>query len=259
MAENKTVIFALGDSFTEGVGASGENTWLRHFEDLINSDSSSNYFTINCGLSGLDPIYSFVILEHISSFIKPDYVILSIGTNDIYDIMYRGGFERFVNGIVEYKSVPIKSYFYAFSYIYRSIAHVIYDYPSFFMNQEKFQSELILASNILYDAIEKYSKFSKENDAKLLIQFFPDHKETNSGKYIFEEFTEIVLSTKNNDDLWVLDLLESFNNLGIDSTKADKLYWQTDGHFNKKGNRIWSEILYKAFMDYRRDINAFGK
>jgi lysophospholipase L1-like esterase len=88
-------ILALGDSFTEGVGAPEDSTWIHILAQKIAESRSKKVTYLNGGLSGSDPFLSFRIMKEVTKKYKPDLVVLMMNSSDISDYYNVGGKERF--------------------------------------------------------------------------------------------------------------------------------------------------------------------
>src|SRR5919108_5792949 len=80
-------ILALGDSYTEGVQVSLEQTFPYILEERLNSEKSGVRFEVlNLGVSGFGTAQEYLTLKHYGLEYKPDLVILNffIG-NDVRD------------------------------------------------------------------------------------------------------------------------------------------------------------------------------
>ena len=255
LSANKLSILGLGDSFTEGFGSKSEDTWLRQLENILNNNEEDKEFlTINAGISGLDPFYSYKILEELNNFIKPNFIILGIGKNDITDILIRGGFERFHNKSVSFSYQPVGAFLFAFSYIFRALIYSIYDYPELFLNEKQYNDKLLKAEKDLIDVIHKYEEFCIKKDIQFILLLIPDSYEISIGDYQSELFKRIARSHDSFLKTIIVDPLSKQNRLFFSQTNdLSKLYWPVDGHLTREGNRIIAEILFSEIYDYLND------
>jgi len=70
--------------------------------------------TLNGGVSGSDPFYSYYILRYKLLKYHPDLVVLTINKTDFDDFVCRGGDERFLsNGKIQTKSRPVIEWFFS--------------------------------------------------------------------------------------------------------------------------------------------------
>ena len=87
-------IFAVGDSYTEGMGVEADATWPNYLFDNL-ENKSFNVEVFNAGIVGSDPVFAYKIIENILIDFAPDLIILSVNPSDISDAIFRGGMSRF--------------------------------------------------------------------------------------------------------------------------------------------------------------------
>lgn len=109
--KNKYRIITIGDSFTEGIGATNDSTWQKQLNKKINENGNVLTEIYNAGILGSDPILENILLKTRLLKYKPDLVLLTINDSDIYDIEVRGGFNRFnENNKLNIKKKPFWSF-----------------------------------------------------------------------------------------------------------------------------------------------------
>ena len=91
----KCSIMVLGDSFTEGSGASNDSSYPRQLADLVRDSLTPSGEVWNCGVGGSDLIFEFTLFRGRLLKYKPSMVIVTVNNTDIPEVMIRGGFERF--------------------------------------------------------------------------------------------------------------------------------------------------------------------
>ncbi len=240
LIQGKTVILTIGDSFTEGVGTSQDSTWQRILETRLNETISSYFVVVNAGVSGSDPIQEVKLLEKLTNELQPNYVIISIGSNDLMDIV-----ENPDNSRSLINSQPLGYYFYSWSFLYRAVSTLFYDYPEIFMNQKKFDVELQKSSEIIYNQIYQITEMGNVVGFKTIVVFFPSADELINYQYKYSSFATLIHKTRNTDKIFSVDILEFFTeNKNAFILPEDILYWPADGHMTPVGYRIWSDILY---------------
>ena len=201
---------------------------------------SISYRYFNAGVCGSDPIYQYHLLETKLQKYQPDLVIVNIG-NDMDDLVYRGGFERFEkNGWVNNRNIEL---FYATSFIFRLIIHRVMGYNDLIMSNKSYLLKKQNAMNTMMEVITKFDKLSKQKDFQLLIVFYPDKGEVVSKKFIYWDKT-IQYTTNNN--IHTLNLLDYYihqEQINIDN--VNYYYWQSDGHHNAKGYEVYGKAVYE--------------
>ncbi len=83
-ATQKIKILVIGDSFTQAVNVSDEDTYYHY---LQNQSSSIEVFAYGCGSYGT--LQEFMILDKYLAVIKPDLVLWQFCPNDIYNNHYQ--------------------------------------------------------------------------------------------------------------------------------------------------------------------------
>ncbi|MFH1319486.1 MAG: SGNH/GDSL hydrolase family protein [Bacteroidota bacterium] len=242
-------IIGLGDSFTEGRGASADSTWVKHLKRILQQDSGKQKITaINAGISGSDPFFEYALLKERLLKYQPDLVIIAINNSDIYDIIIRGGIERFQEeGCIKYRSGPKWEWLYATSYIFRHIIHDIFEYDRMFLQHHEKAIETKQALAQIYSCILKFDELAKENGFDLLIVFHPMEYEVLEKEYAFGDLLTQISSETN---IMVLDLLDYYiNEEKLSSENSSEYYWKTDRHHNSKGYRIFAKGVGKKLLN----------
>lgn len=253
-ASDKIVILTIGDSFTEGVGTRQDSTWQLQLEGEFNKLSDSNYIVINAGISGYDPLQELNLLKALSDKIKPNIVILSLSSNDIMDLVIRhNNKETAKNNLL--KPQPTGYYFYSWSYIFRAITAVVYDYPEIYMNQKELDDEIEKSTTKIKEVITEICAIGEKNDFETIVILFPDAGELSSGKFKYNSIDELSELCKANN-IQSINLLEIMTKkMSVKKYNIEELYWKTDGHLTPKAYSFWSEILLSYFIEKRLIAN----
>ena len=89
-------IVGLGDSFAMGYGVEKEDTYLEVMERaLADRYPDQEWETVNAGVAGHDPVFSEQLLRRRLLPLQPDIVLLLVNQSDVFDIVSRGGVDRF--------------------------------------------------------------------------------------------------------------------------------------------------------------------
>jgi len=247
---NKKIILTIGDSFTEGVGTHQDSTWQKILEEKINTSLTNEYIVINAGISGHDPEMSVTLYKELDNTYNPDYVILSISENDIYDLINRSKTDFTESCII--KKQPLSYYFYSWSYIYRATTSLFLDYPELGVNKSQLHELEKQAYNKLNTEINNLINYSQEINCQVVIISFPDYQSCQNLEYYSENYTELIKELASNNNLLTIDILKFFQ----DSKNSfiippNYLYWPTDGHMTPLGYRIWAEITFTALNEHK--------
>ena len=181
---NEFRIIVFGDSFTEGVGAPMDSTWVIAMEEFLDSDSTNIITTYNAGVSGSDPFYAYVLFRDKMKIYQPDLILVAVNSSDITDYFVRGGLERFCeDSTVRYKKPPwIES-------VYRP-CHTCRIFLKYFVRMNDF-----MIRNKDYRKLEKKST---EEIFKIILKFHQSATESEIGfalilhpqdyEYLYNEF-----------------------------------------------------------------------
>ncbi|HNQ69109.1 MAG TPA: SGNH/GDSL hydrolase family protein [Bacteroidales bacterium] len=250
LAEGKKVILAIGDSFTEGVGTHQDSTWQRFLEQKLKKAGYGNYIVINAGISDTDPVSQLKIYETLQKEFNPEITVISIGSNDMLDIILKGGPEKLETRKDYLKAQPFQYYLFSWCYIFRAFSFVVYDNPEIFMNQQKFYGEIIKAEEIICTQIDKIKEKQISHNGKTIVFFFPDQNESLELHYKFKVFEQMIDKLKLQNDIYVFDMLDY--DRSSQKTSKDIItsyYWTTDGHMKVSGYKLWAEVLFDKLIN----------
>lgn len=241
---SKFRILAIGDSFTEGVGTSYEDSWVKQMETRW---KQKNVQTINAGIGGSDPVYEFALYRDKLIDLKPDVVILTINSSDITDVAGRGGFDRFHEDGTAGKESPSWEWIYASNHLFRMILHGFFGYNSSLVKGVRSEESRLKSTEILKEVVSRFEKLTAENDTKLLVVIHPSIQEFNNGKYVpFLGQTELIKHLEK-EKISFIDTSPSFEKKGKD---INKYYYPIDSHFNNKGYALFGETVYQKIEEF---------
>lgn len=242
---NEKRIMALGDSFTEGDGASIDSSYV----SLLNKKclAARDTFTfLNAGVYGSDPFISFVLLRDRLLPYQPDIIIQALGTNDMNtDINIRGGMERFQkDGTLKYNPAPWWEPVYAVSYVSRVFFSVA-GYNELLRKNSMSKEEEEKLNTQVEDLFQRYAALCKQHKIHLIIVLRPDQQEIENNKYSYD-FSEIIHHLNADLAIQVIDLLPEYKKYMAQTytTTAD-YFWKKDGHHNSKGYDMMATCIYQ--------------
>ncbi|PHR21431.1 MAG: hypothetical protein COA38_18805 [Fluviicola sp.] len=236
-------IIAIGDSFTEGVGMSYEDSWVKQMEHRW---KWKNVETINGGIGGSDPIYEFALYRDKLIAYKPDVLVLTINSTDVDDVAGRGGFERFHADGTAGKTPPSWEWIYASNHLFRMFTHAALGYNTSLLRGADTEEAQLKAIENLKDVLGRLKKLSNEEDTKLLVVLQPSIQEFKNGKHT-PFFGQIELAKYlKAEQIYFLDTSNDFEKKGV---SVSEYYYPIDTHFNKKGYALFGKSVYEKIEE----------
>lgn len=237
-------IMALGDSFTEGDGTHADSTWLKFLERKCNNQ---NTLFMNAGLCGSDPVYAYKTLTDKLIDYRPHMLILCVNNSDIFDAIVRGGFERFENDGVKWKSPPRWEPLYAVFHLMRPIINVFYS-KGMVPRHRKAEIEK-QAVGVLIEAISKFQSFCSSHNTLFVCVVHPMREELWAKNYMHETIVNYCSSHQ----IVCIDLFQWFEQ-NLSEEEFLRCFWIYDGHHNAFGysnmaNGIWQQLYDKQLID----------
>ena len=226
-------VLVVGDSFTEGVGAPPDSSYPRILESVFRKNGDSSVQVINAGLAGSDVFFEYKLLLELLPKYKPDIIILTLNSSDIFEYITRGGFERFKkNGVVTYRQAPWFEPFYAHSLLFRMLIHDIFNYDYSFIKQGDYEREIEKAQNNLSSAIDSFQITCNANHLRFGVIFHPLYPDFQHPELY--KMTPLIAhcNEKNISFINAFDCLYANN---INEKNWQTIYWPVDGHFKSKG------------------------
>jgi hypothetical protein len=240
--ETKPEILFLGDSFTEGLGASDEKTSPAFLENF------SGKKVYNAGVIGSDIIYQQKLLEDFIPVDSVQTILFLINFSDIHDVVVRGGKERFnKDGTVSYNKPPNFMIIYQYSHVFRAIIHFVFRYDYMFNNFFNREKNINKALNTISTAFLEINDFCTKKDLKMKVFIHPlpqEYYKNLDGRLDFKKIDdlELLLIQQNIEVVNLRPHLEK--NLKNKHDWQD-VSWNIDGHFNAKGYEIVAKCIYE--------------
>lgn len=89
-------LLILGDSFTEGVGVNGDETFTSQLRGMLERDGiGTGWQVINGGVASYSPLLEYLYLKNGGLALAPDLVILALDLSDVYDDLQYGQVAQF--------------------------------------------------------------------------------------------------------------------------------------------------------------------
>lgn len=240
-------VVALGDSFTEGVGTSYDTTWVKVLErHLAAAVPDRTVTTINAGISGSDPFYEYVLLRDKLLPFEPDLVIVAINPSDMYDVLIRGGMERFrPGGSTQYaRRAPRWELIYATSYIVRVVVHEVLGYNWLLIKESEMETPTRVAAEEIGSILADFQTLAGEHGFDLLVVLHP----VSYHEFLYNEYSNgfglVASPMKKNESIESLDLLDYYGRTGIiNKENVANFFWLLDGHHNTDGYRVMGDAI----------------
>jgi len=240
---SKFRILAIGDSFTEGVGTSYENSWVKQMEARW---KEHNVQTMNAGIGGSDPVYEFALYRDKLTDYQPDLVVITINSSDITDVIGRGGFDRFHEDGTAGKEAPSWEWAYAANHVFRLIMINGFGYSSDLVKDAK-SAELEKKSvKIIKEAIHRFKALTEKQGTELLVVIQPCIQDFDGGKHVpFFGQVELVKYMKSSG----IQYVDASEEIKKKTATIQEYYYPLDTHFNKKGYALFGEIVYQKIEE----------
>lgn len=231
------LLIGLGDSFTEGVGVSDDSTWVA----LVARYRKMAF--LNAGIIGSDPVMELEILKELLKKYKPTEVILAIHSNDLSDLVMRGGINRYdAHGNIKNRPAPWFDILYAAFFVCRSVAHDVFHLNYFLMSNRQWSQELKLAENTLVSIVKnEYIPLSHTFGFKFTVVIFPSSYELQQPSFVLENLYSKLSAIKN---LNVIQLFSCYREKAqAQNLKISTLYWSKDGHHTPQGYALMADCI----------------
>jgi lysophospholipase L1-like esterase len=244
-AANEYRVIALGDSFTEGIGARYDETWVKVFERVTSRTSDGRaVHALNAGISSSDPLFEYVLLRDRLAAYRPDLIIAAVNNSDVTDVITRGGMERFrPDGTVRVDGGPAWEPLYAVSYITRHVMHDVLGYTWLLMTPSAFAEAQRAANGPLRAAIHAMAMTARTLGSQFAVVFFPTKYEVAAGAYD-TAFGTLVEEFAASRDVETIDLLSIYTRDGtVTPANVDELYWPLDTHHDARGYAVMGQAI----------------
>jgi lysophospholipase L1-like esterase len=236
---NDYLIIGLGDSFTEGVGADTDSTWLKFLERSLNGKTPKHLLYMNAGVGGSDPVFEYRLLEKKLLPYHPNLVIITFAY-DLEDIICRGGLERFQpDGSIKYQYEKWWIELYGLSYIFRLFANNILHVNHLYLTPHEYENARTEAFIKLKEVIDKYITLSKKEKFEILFVFCPLKGEVLNKE--FDDWNELLKYTSEKK-VANLNMLNYFiNEVSMNKNNLHQYYWTIDEHLKAKGYEAFAK------------------
>jgi lysophospholipase L1-like esterase len=241
-------VVGLGDSFTEGVGAPEDATWLAVLGRALSACSGRVVRTLNGGASGSDPFYDYVLLEQRLLAYRPDLVILAVNGSDIDDVRVRGGMERFrPDRTVAFRDGPAWEWLYGTSYIVRHVVHDVLGYDRGLVGRSQRASVTADAIARIFEVVLRFDELARTRGFALAVVIHPLLPEVEQKQFLLAPLVERL---RREAGIPVVDLDAYYLGPdGIGEGGAAEYYWPIDGHHNPRGYALFARGVARALEE----------
>lgn len=242
--ENEFRIICLGDSYTEGVGAPQDSSWVALLEKQLQSSDSTQFFNcINGGKAGADPIYNYINLKERLIRYHPNLILLTINNTDFSDLITRNGFDRIVDGKVNERYGPWWEPLYATSFIFRHIAMDRFHVTFQLLTPKQLEKRGDKAYELIEESINKTAKLAKENHSEFAVIFHPAVQELYARQTMMDYFVQHLMRTYDYKIIYLLPCLS--NKMAKEGKEPQDYFWLHDRHFNCKGYELFATCVFE--------------
>jgi lysophospholipase L1-like esterase len=238
-------ILCLGDSWTEGVGARYDSSYVSILRSMLCS-RDTNYTVMNAAISGDDPCVNYINYRDRLAVYNPDVIIQTLSSNDMNtDIAVKGGLERF-NGDTTLKQPPAPWWepIYALSNVSRLIFRAL-GYNELLLRVPFSKAKTDELNQKAIEAFSLYAALAKKNGALLIVVLQADRK---NREY---DLSPIVTYLHTQKNVRVYDLLPTYiDTFDRPGTNTAAYYWPHDGHHTPKGYALMARGIYQALDSF---------
>jgi len=239
-------IYVIGNSYVEARASAPQDISTSVFMELLHKYVSKDYQVLNLGLGGTVPFENWCRLEHWQNKIKPDYIILIITdgtlsnmiTNPAYPYILPNNFDR---EVCDWKFNIVKAI--CNNSAFANLMRVSFRKSGFVSSPSK--QEIIFFRP--YDDFV----FSQDSYELLLANLIAFHKQYG------DHFLCFSLMNDTCNKRIAMDCRKLGTHFRYDGDLKNNNHCSIEGgaHFNKMGNKILGNDLFRAFVDEYRHVN----
>lgn len=257
---NTVRILCLGDSFTEGDGAHADSSYVSFLRRSM-TFRNINIEVMNAGRCGSDPFYDFQLLKDKLIQYKPDIVIQSFTTNDLYfDMLIKGGNERFQkDGTLKFRNNHWWEPVYAISYTSRILIQFIGGYDKYLIKRKEYPAINREMKEKSVELFNNYQTFAKENNIELFVFTLPFKSDLAGGtdnsdfhKKIKKYFAKFNLNFYTLQPCYEATFKQN-------NTSYKEYFWIKDGHHNAKGYEMMAKCIENILLSDTSTSLKFGE
>lgn len=250
-ADTTKRIITLGDSFTEGVGVVYDSAFPRHLQRILN-EHNIPAAVYNAGSSGSDPLFYYTMLrDKLAAPCQPHIILIVINSSDYYDLMFRGGFERFQSdSTTVFKAAPWYEPVYRYSYIFRFLVHSAFGFidGDIFITPKQFNERCHELNDVFVAVADSFQNLKQLQDGKIIFIVHPVHDEVVYKKFHLNLFArsaeEELVDRLRKKGYYAISLWNALDSI-LHSDNRLLYGFEHDGHYSSAGYRLMAEAIYE--------------
>lgn len=247
--DRKVVVF--GDSFTEGVGAPEDSTWVRSLERSIQA-AGLRWMAINAGMSGSDPVLDGIAFESRYRALDPDLVVQVVNRTDYEDCVFRGGRERLrADSTIQYRSAPWFHPFYRFSHLVRGVLRTALGMDELLVPRSRRRETLTRSVSHIAQATLRMDSICRADDVDFLVVHFPTGGDVDPDDPFPELSRALIEATPELRHITIAP-----DAVGDHPLNDRPIAWPIDGHYNGRGYTLLGDVIFDEIMVQHPDFFA---
>lgn len=235
-------ILALGDSFTEGVGADDQFTWPARLEALLRQHRRADSEVLNAGVSGSYPPCEAEVFAELEPLVHPDMVLLAVNMSDINDFILHSGYRSADGTFLPVSSRgPDWEWLYGTSYLFRALVHGLSSRNPLLQDRADESLQNQQAKACLERSIRDLAGACAKKGVAFAVFFHPAATEV---LWKDEQFKEMA-ARLSADDIHAFDALGYFLSAApLTEDGIFEYYWPNDLHHTPKGYSLLAEAVF---------------
>jgi lysophospholipase L1-like esterase len=236
--EEREVIFAVGDSFTQGWGI---NDPTDRFTDVLATKLGDDYAVVNLGIAGRSTINELAAMEEYP-YQPPDVILWQYFINDI-DIAAKSNGTPWEPNVPPVPQIAQESYLASFlfwrlneSALYVNVNDNLSEWDYYYAAYD---------NNFIWEIhqteIDEMIAYANENDARLIVVIFPNMRDPVRSVAYVDRVAQYMESQGVSEILKLYDAAAAWN-------IEDRLVSNVDSHASAGFSRYVGELIYEEFF-----------
>lgn len=239
-------IVIVGDSYTEGMGVVYDSSFVRHLQRLL-AENGRPFPCYNAGVAGSDPLYGYTALRDLLAPFRFRAAMVMINPTDYYDIIYKGGFERFKSNRTTYRKGPWYEPLYHRSYVFRLILHKLFSYMpgDVFMRPDQFEPLCAEINLLLLAAADSIQTLASLRNFRVLFVIHPGMEfiyDLPVNRTLRQLMAQLAAGLKRKD----YRVINIYNPMAEKISLSNQTFYgyEHDGHFSSNGYRLMAQAIW---------------